>query len=95
MECFCFQHCVLDVVKEGKTPFELRYGVKYEGPLIPFGAEVHYKPSSDADVAKLHASLLSESSLGFTRPNLVRGQELGECLESSVVLDSKNNQNGQ
>ena len=45
MRCYCFLRNVTDVVRNGRTPFQARYGQPYQGPKIQFGALVHYKPS--------------------------------------------------
>ena len=53
MACFCFLFNILDVQIDGRTPFEARHGKRFKGKIIPFGAEVQYKPSSDSDRARL------------------------------------------
>eukprot|EP00973_Karenia_brevis_P080472 11165493-Karenia_brevis.AAC.1 len=45
---------VRTVLKSGKTPFENRCGIKFGGPFIPFGAQVHYKPASPTGSDMLH-----------------------------------------
>eukprot|EP00973_Karenia_brevis_P094751 12423997-Karenia_brevis.AAC.1 len=35
-----------NVLESGKTPHEERYGFKFGGPFVPYGAEDHYKPAS-------------------------------------------------
>ena len=42
-----------DVLKDGFTAYESRFLKKFEGPLIPMGAEVTYKPSSPKDLDNL------------------------------------------
>ena len=37
----------------GKTPFERRIGVPFNGPVIPFGAMVEYHPISAKDLSRL------------------------------------------
>ena len=39
---------------EGKIAYETRHGVKFDAPLIPFGAKVSFKPISSKDEARLH-----------------------------------------
>ena len=46
IECFCFLKDVIDPTADGKTSYEKRFGVKFSGPLYPFGCEITYKPSS-------------------------------------------------
>ena len=54
MACYCFLRNVHDIQSEGKTPFSLRFGEDFTGPIIPFGAEVTYKPITDKDKERLH-----------------------------------------
>ena len=38
----------------GKTAYESRFGRKFGGPTIPFGAEVRYLPITDKDKERGH-----------------------------------------
>ena len=38
MECYCYQRNIQDVLSDGKTPCERRFGMPFDGPVIPFGA---------------------------------------------------------
>ena len=44
----------IDPVRDGLTPYRLRFGIDFPGPLIPFGSAVDYKPSSEQDKRRLH-----------------------------------------
>ena len=44
MECYCFLRNVQDHLADGKTPDERRFGIPFNGPVIPFGAMVEYHP---------------------------------------------------
>ena len=46
MECFCFLRNVQDLLADGKTPYERRFGEPFKVPGIPFGAMVEYLPNS-------------------------------------------------
>ena len=37
-----------------KTPYERRFGIPFNGPVIPFGATVEYHPVSAEDLSRLH-----------------------------------------
>ena len=37
-----------------KTPHERRFGIPYNGPVIPFGAMVEYHSISAEDMSRLH-----------------------------------------
>ena len=41
-------------MSNGKTAYERRFGIPFNGPVIPFGAMVEYHPTSDKDLSRLH-----------------------------------------
>ena len=44
MECYCYLRDMQDLLSDGKTPYERRFGIPFDGPVIPFGATVEYHP---------------------------------------------------
>ena len=46
MECYTFLRNVTDLLSDGKTPYERRFGQPVGGPIIPCGSLVEYHPSS-------------------------------------------------
>ena len=54
MECYCDLRNIQDLLSDGKTPYEKRFGVPFNGPVIPFGAMVEYHPISAQDPSRLH-----------------------------------------
>ena len=42
MECCCYLRNNQDLLSDGKTPYERRFRVPFNGPIIPFGAMVEY-----------------------------------------------------
>ena len=54
MECYCNLRNVQDLLSDGKTPYERRFGMPFNGPVIPFGAMVEYHPISAKDLSRLH-----------------------------------------
>lgn len=54
MMCYCFLRNAVDIQKDGKKAYEKRFGVPFSGPLIPLGASVDYKPSSEKDSRRTH-----------------------------------------
>ena len=40
MECYSHLRKIQDLLSGGKTPFERRFGMPFNGPVIPFGAIV-------------------------------------------------------
>ena len=37
MECYTYLRNVTDLLSDGKTPYERRFGQPFKGPIIPFG----------------------------------------------------------
>ena len=54
MECYCDLRNIQDLLSDGKTPYERRFGMPFNGPVIPFGAMVEYHPTSAKDTSVLH-----------------------------------------
>ena len=54
MECYCYLRNVQDLLSDGKTPHERRFGMPFNGPVIPFGAMVEYNIVSAKDISRLH-----------------------------------------
>ena len=46
MECHCYLRNIQDLLSDGKTSYERRFGVPFKGPIIPFGATVEHYPIS-------------------------------------------------
>ena len=45
---------IQDLMSDGKTPYERRFGMPFNGPVIPFGATIEYLPISAKDISRLH-----------------------------------------
>ena len=45
---------IQDLLSDGKTPHERRFGIPFNGPGIPFGAMVEYHTISAEDLSRLH-----------------------------------------
>ena len=54
MECYTSLRNVTDPLPDGKTPCEKRFGIPFNGPVIPFGAMVEFHPISAEDLSRLH-----------------------------------------
>ena len=54
MECYCCLRNIQDLLSDGKTPYEWRFGVPFNGMVIPFGAMVVIHPISAKDLSRLH-----------------------------------------
>ena len=49
MKCKTYLRNIQDLLSDGKTPYERRFGETFEGPIIPFGSLVEYYPISAKD----------------------------------------------
>ena len=59
---------IQDLLSDGKTPYERRFGVPFYGSVIPFGAMVEYHPISAKDQSRPHqfgAKVLPDIFLGY------------------------------
>ena len=65
-------------LSHGKSPFERRFGMPVNGPVIPLGAMVEYHPFSAKDQSRLHqfgAKVLPGIFLGYTFSRVESGEE--------------------
>ena len=49
MECYTYLRNVQDLLSDGKTLYERRFGQPFQGPIIPFGSLVEYHPITAKD----------------------------------------------
>ena len=54
MECYTYLRNVTDLLSDGKTPYERRFGQPFNGPMIPFGSLVEYHPITAKDQSRIH-----------------------------------------
>ena len=54
MEWYCYLRNIQGKLSDAKTPCERRFGIPFNGPIIPFGAMVEYRPISAKDQSRLH-----------------------------------------
>ena len=54
MECFSYLRNIQDLLSDGKTPYERRFGKPFKGPIIPFGSLVEYHPITAKDQSRIH-----------------------------------------
>ena len=45
---------VIDLLSDGKTPYERRFGQPFKGPIMPFGSLVEYHPITVKDQSRIH-----------------------------------------
>ena len=54
LECYTYLRNVTDLLSDGKTPYERRFGQPCKGPIIPFGSLVEYHPIPSKDQSRIH-----------------------------------------
>ena len=54
MECYTYLRNVTDLLSDGKTPYEWRFGQPFKGPIIPFGSVVEWYPITAKDQSRIH-----------------------------------------
>ena len=54
MECYTYLRNVTDLLSDGKTPYERRFGQPFKGPFIPFGSLVEYHPLTAKNQSRIH-----------------------------------------
>ena len=54
VECFTYLRNVTDLLSDGKTPNERRFGQPFKGPSIPYGSLVEYHPITAKDQSRIH-----------------------------------------
>ena len=52
MECNTYLRNIQDLLSDGKTPFQRRFGKPFKGPIIPFGSLVEYYLISAKDQSR-------------------------------------------
>ena len=92
MECCCYLRNIQDLLSDGKTLCERRFGIPFNGPVIPFGAMVEYHPISAKDQSRLHqfgAKVLPGIFLGYvlSARGIWKGDILIADIEESEQMD--------
>ena len=54
MECYTYLRNIQDLLSDGKTPYERRFGEPFQGPIIPFGLLIEYYPISAKNQSRIH-----------------------------------------
>ena len=80
MERYCCLRNVQDLLADGKTPHERRFGESFKGQIISFGAQVEYLPKSERDIARIHQFGKKVSPIIFIDYALIAG-DIEEELE--------------
>ena len=54
MESFSYLRNIQDLLSDGKTPYERRFGELFKEPIIPCGSLVEYYTISAKDQTRIH-----------------------------------------
>ena len=54
MECHTYLRNIQDLLSDGKTPYERRFGKPFKRPIIPFGSLVEYYPITAKEQSRIH-----------------------------------------
>ena len=54
MECYTYLRNVTNLLSDGKTPYERRFGQPFNGPIIPLGSLVEYQLITAKDQSRIH-----------------------------------------
>ena len=74
MECYCYLRNVQDLLSDGKTLYEQRFGEPFRGPVIPFGSMMEYHPTSAKDKSRLHQFGEKKFTRNFPRMRIACGR---------------------
>ena len=93
MECYTYLRNVTDLLSDGKTPYERRFGQPFKGPIILFGSLVEYHPITAKDQSRIHQfgkKVLPGLLLGYAlyAGGNWKGDVLIADLEESETMDA-------
>ena len=93
MECYTYLRNVTDLLSDGKTPYERRFGPPLKGPIIPFGSLVEYHPITAKDQSRIHQfakKVLPGVFLGYAlyAGGIWKGDVLIADLEELETMDA-------
>ena len=93
MECYTYLRNVTDLLSDGKTPYERRFGKPFEGPVIPFGSLDEYHPITAKDQSRIHQfgkKVLHGLFLGYAlyAGGIWKGDVLIADLEELETMDA-------
>ena len=93
MECYTYLRNVTDLLSDGKTPYERRFGKPFGGPVIPFGSLVEYHPITAKDQSRIHQfgkKVLPGLFLGYAlyAGGIWKGDVLIADLEELETMDA-------
>ena len=93
MECYTYLRNVTDLLSDGKTPYERRFGLPFKGPIIPFGSLVEYYPIPAKDQSRIHQfgkKVLPGLFLGYAlyAAGIWKGDTMVADIEECETMDA-------
>ena len=89
VECFTYLRNIQDLLSDGETPYERRFGEPFKGPIIPFGSMIEHHPISAKDLSQLHQFDTKVSLYFFLGHGLHAGESGKETLWSQTLRSWK------
>ena len=99
LQCYTYLRNVTDLLSDGKTPYERRFGQPFKGPIIPFGSLVEYHPITAKDQSRIHQfgkKVLPGLFLGYAGGTwkgdvLIADLEVLETMDASEIYSKRLN----
>ena len=88
MECYTYLRNVTDLLSDGKTPCEGRFGQPFNGPIIPFGSLVEYHAFTANDQSRESINLERKSYLDCSSDTHCTRKEFGRVTYLLQTLRS-------
>ena len=93
MECYTHLRNIQDLLSDGKTPYERRFGEPFKGPIISFGSLVDYHPITAKNQSRIHQfgkQVLPGLFLGYAlyAGGIWKGDVLVADLEELETMDA-------
>ena len=93
MECYTYLRNIQDLLPDGKTPYERRFGEPIKGPIIPFGSLFEYYPVPAKYQSRIHRfgkEVLPGLFLGYAlyAGEIWKGDVLIADLEELETMDA-------
>ena len=87
MESYTYLRNVTDLLSDGKTPYERRFGQPFKGPIISFGSLVEYHPFITTDQSRFH-QFGKKSHFNCSSDTLCTREKFGRVTYSLHILRS-------
>ena len=87
MECHCYLRNIQDLLSNGKMPYERRFGVPFDGPVIPFGAMVEHHSISAEEMSSYISSVQKSCQVCSTDVRCTREESGEETLWTQTFED--------